>query len=57
MFDPFSQLVVPSEEIKVTEKTVYVPEPPKLIFGIDEKIFAGIIFGILILNLIQEVGK
>jgi len=57
MYDPFSTIIDPKSEIQTITNTVYVPEKPKLILGVDEKLVIGVIMGILILNFIQFMEK
>ncbi len=55
VFDPFSQ--VPQETAPETiEKTVYVPQKPNMLFGVvEDKIFVGVLIGIIIANFIMEM--
>ncbi len=54
MYDPFSQ--IPAEPSpQVVEKTVYVPAKPNYIFGIEDKLFMGVLIGIIIANFIAEM--
>ncbi len=56
VFDPFSQVPATETETQTVEKTVYVTEKPNMLFGIiEDKIFVGILAGIIIANLIAEM--
>lgn len=56
VFDPFSQVPDTESESRVVEKTVYVPQKPNMLFGIvEDKIFVGILIGIIIANFIGEM--
>lgn len=56
VFDPFSQ-VVAQENIVVIEKTVYVSQKPNMLFGVvEDKIFVGVLIGIIIANFIAEMS-
>ena len=52
-------VIMPWEEPEVSTQTVtntvYLPETPTLILGMDERLVIGIITGILILNFLQYV--
>lgn len=54
VFDPFSQL--PGEtQPEVIEKPVYVTRKPNMLFGVvEDKIFVGVLIGIIISNFIAE---
>lgn len=57
MFDPFEAVrppVLATEEPETIIQIVEVPAPIVLIFGIDEKIFTGILIGIFIMFILEE---
>ncbi len=56
VFDPFTQVPQATADSQVIEKTVYVSQKPNMLFGIiEDKIFVGILIGIIIANFIAEM--
>jgi len=56
VFDPFSQLPQEKTIPEVIEKTVYVSQKPNMLFGVvEDKIFVGVLIGIIIANFIAEI--
>ncbi len=56
-YDPFSTVPKEETETRVIEKTVEVPGKPNMLFGvIEDKLFFGILMGIIIAEIIFKRG-
>lgn len=57
VFDPFSAVKETETETRTIEKIVEIPGKPNMLFGvIDDKLFFGILMGIILADIIFKRG-